>query len=344
MRGLLGLAGLAAFVGTVLGAGWAHAEPHPAGMRNHNFNGPIEPDTRIGITTFRIEDKGCSSVDYGDGRGENDCRNGNVRSALVSGKREQVGQSVEYRFDMQVGEGFSYPGFYNTNAAGFLPDMWDSRLRIASWEGPATKNFIYMMKLDARRGIDFAGRTCVAPERLTNWNSFSMQVRWASDRSGWIKVTCNDQVVYIEEGIPTNQAPHCYVTNECESGVAKNPREFLFILGPVMAGFGPEWEKYGRPNQFTEIQPDGITLRVRNVAIVAAPPLYGPEDRNVVRQLQRHLAALECDPGPADGVVGAKTREAALACRPFPEGELPEELNVATVRTFLELYERDYPV
>ncbi|MBX3530876.1 MAG: peptidoglycan-binding protein [Rhizobiaceae bacterium] len=337
-------AAVAVISALLLTAGAATADPNPAGMKDHPFNGSVPPETRAGITTFRIEDKACSRVDYGDGRGENDCRNGNVRSALVSRNEEGLGEAVEYRFDIQIGAGFAYQGYYNPEAAGFLPDLWDSRLRIASWEGPAIKNFIYMLKLDSRRGIDFVGRTCVAADRLQDWNSFSMMVRWASDRRGWIKVTCNDQVVYLEENIATNQAPHCYVTNECDKGVQKNPRRFLFILGPVMAGFGPEWEKYGKPSQFTDIQKDGIAIKVRNVAVTKGAALYGPEDREVVRELQKHLRALECDPGPADGVAGEKTKQAALTCRTFAAGELPEALNVATARSFLELYRRHYPI
>ena len=215
---------------------------------------------------------------------------------------------------------------------------------MASWEGPAIKNFIYMLKLDARRGLDFVGRECVAPDRLQDWNSFSMKVRWASDARAWIKVTCNDKVVYLEENVATNQAPHCYVTNECDKGVEKNPRRFLFILGPVMAGFGPEWQKYGKPSQFTAIQKDGITIRVRNVAVTGGAALYDDEDREIVRKLQQHLSALGCDAGPADGVIGGKTRQAALTCRTFPADELPAALNVATLRTFLDLYLRDYRI
>lgn len=75
-------------------AGAASADPHPAGLRNHKFN-PLDPVTENGVTTFTIHDRQCSTVLYGDGRGENDCHNGNVRSILTAGFRERLGQSVE---------------------------------------------------------------------------------------------------------------------------------------------------------------------------------------------------------------------------------------------------------
>lgn len=61
----------------------ALADKFPADFKNHGLNGPVRPVTKGGITTFQIFDRKCSSVDYGDGRGENDCHNGNIRSTLI---------------------------------------------------------------------------------------------------------------------------------------------------------------------------------------------------------------------------------------------------------------------
>lgn len=58
--------------------------------------------------------------------------------------------------------------------------------------------------------------------------------------------------------------PHCYVTNECEPGVKKRPTRVLTVLGPVMQGFGPEWQQYGQPSQFTDFE-GPITIQMRNV-------------------------------------------------------------------------------
>ena len=108
------------------------------------------------------------------------------------------------------------------------------------------------------------------PEHFGEWVAFSMKVRWAKDRKGWIKVRCDDNVIYSTEGAATNQAPHCYITNQCEPGIPKNPKMFTFMLGPVMAGFGPEWKMYGQPSQFTPIQPEGITIKMRDISVTPA--------------------------------------------------------------------------
>jgi hypothetical protein len=67
--------------------------------------------------------------------------------------------------------------------------------------------------------------------------------------------------------LATNQNPHCYITNQCEPGMKKNATRVLFILGPVMAGFGFEWKKYGLASQFTQIQQEGITVKMRNISV-----------------------------------------------------------------------------
>jgi hypothetical protein len=161
-----------------------------------------------------------------------------------------------------VDPAFAYPGYYNGHAAG-----WDSRLRIASWEGPLLHNFLYMVKLDTTNGITFLTKQCQLPERFGEWVAFSMKVRWAADKKGWIKVSCDGKVIYLEESVATNQAPHCFITNQCEPGIPENPKRFLFILGPVMQGFGHEWKKNGNASQFNQIQREGITIKMRNVSI-----------------------------------------------------------------------------
>ncbi|BAV47465.1 hypothetical protein MesoLj113a_18590 [Mesorhizobium sp. 113-1-2] len=243
----------------------ALADKFPVGFKNNGLNGPLRPVTKGGVTTFQIFDRKCSSVDYGDGRGENDCHNGNVRATLI-GPDGKIGESMDYRFDLWVDPSFNYPGFFNGHAMGFLPGGLDSRLRIASWEGPFIHNFLYMLKVDATKGVTFLGNECQSPARFGSWVAFSMKVRWAADRTGWIRVTCDDKLIYSADNVPTNQAPHCYITNQCEPGVAKNPKWFTFCVGPVMAGFGPEWEKYGLTSQFTAIQPEGITIKMRNLS------------------------------------------------------------------------------
>ena len=247
----------------------AHADPHPKGLAKHAFETPSKPETVDGITSFRIFDRGCSTTDYGDGRGENDCKNGNVRSVLVGRPDVAIGRRAVYSFDMRISSGLTYEGWYNDHAIGFLPDARDSRLRIASWEGNRLHNFVYMLKADSRNGITFLGAKCQEPKDFGAWFSFSMDVRWTLKENGRIVVKCGDKVVYKKEGIATAVAPHCYITNQCEPGKSKNPSRITFILGPTMAGFGHEWKKYGLKSQFTEIQKDGIEVQVRNFRMKA---------------------------------------------------------------------------
>lgn len=318
------------------------ADPHPQGFTNHRFN-PTNPVTKDGVTTFTIRNHECSNVKYGDGRGETDCYNGNVRSVLAASRQERLGEAVEYRFELQVDPSITYPGWINDHSSGFIPGMRDTRLRIASWEGPLIHNYLYMVKLDSIKGVRFLSKGCFSKEELGQWNTFSMKVLWASDKRGWIKVTCNDRIVWLQEGVATNQAPECYITNQCEPGRKKNPKRFLFVPGPVMAGFGYEWKKYGKPSPFTEIQKEGITIRMRSLEVRKGASLYDPEDIEMVKALQAHLAGLGCDPGPVDGVVGNKTREAALACREFESGILPDRLDVATLPEILQAYRTNFP-
>ena len=107
----------------------------PKGFSNHKFNDGHNPSTKDGITTFIIRDKQCSHIDYGDGRGENDCHNGNVREVFSYCCQAKMGQAVSYKFDVLIDPSFAYSGFYNDHSLGFIADGLDSRLRIASWEG-----------------------------------------------------------------------------------------------------------------------------------------------------------------------------------------------------------------
>lgn len=316
----------------------AVADPHPAGFEPHKFNGSHPPVTEDGVTTFRIENEQCSSVDFGDGRGESDCLNGTVRSVFGYSPQAELGQTREYRFDVRVDPSLAYEGYFNDDSIGFEPRGWDSLLWLASWEGTFLHNFIYILKASKRTGITFAGEVCQTPEDLGEWVSFSMKVKWGNDDKAWIVVTCDDRYVYVAEGAPSNVAPDCYIQNQCVAGEVRNPKRLLFIPGIKLSGWGYEWEQMGKASQFIPIQPDGIVVQMRNLAVTSDPVLYGPEDKARVVALQEALNGLGCDVGAADGVPGKRTREAALTCRAFPAGEMPDALNVATVQAFVDLY------
>ncbi|MBN8994083.1 MAG: hypothetical protein J0H94_02580 [Rhizobiales bacterium] len=329
---------LAIAIFVMLAAVQVRADPLPRGFSLGGDDTPQKPVTKDGTTTFQIFDKQCNNVPYGDDRGESDCTNGNIRSDMQFSPEAKMGQLLEYRFDIRLNADFAYPGYRNDHAFGFYPGAWDTRLRIASWEGPLLHNFLYMIKADAKNGISFLARQCQAPEQFGNWVSFSMKVKWAADDTGWIKVTCDDRIVYADEGVATDQPPHCFITNVCEPDLVKHPKSVLLKLGPVMAGFGYEWKKYGYASPFTPVQKEGIAVSFRNIAITTGAVDYEEADTLAMRQLQEKLTELGCDPGPADGVPTRQTREAALSCRVFAEGTLPAKLTVATVKDFLAAY------
>lgn len=242
------------------------ADSLPDGFSNHKFNDGNDPVTKGGVTTFTLKNRQCSDIDYGDGRGENDCRNGMVRSTVLGRPTARLGQSFEYRFELRVVPPLSYAGFQNPEHLGHLSTGRDSRLRLATWEGNKLHNWLYQMKLEARRGVTFMDRVCFDRYAMTNWNSFVFQVGWESDKTGWSKAFCNDRLIWSQERVATSQPSQCYVANLCEPGVRKNPTEFIFILGPLMSGVGADWARYGFKSQFTDFE-SPITVQFRNMAI-----------------------------------------------------------------------------
>lgn len=314
------------------------ADPHPPGFLEHEFNASAAPVTSAGITTFQIFEAECSNVDFGDGRGETDCINGNVRSTLHERTWRQLGETVTYSFDVSIDPGFAYEGWPNGEANGLEPGSWDSKFHLAQWQGPLVHNYLYLLKASTRNGMTFLGQQCQPAEHFGTWVTFSMSIRWTSDERGWIKVSCDDRVIYADEVVATNQAPHCYIDNQCEPEVPKDPDRFQFVVGATMTGQGYNWRENGQRSPFIEIPPEGITVRMRNISATTGGEHYTATDRADVMALQRRLNALGCDVGAADGIVGARTREAVLTCRRFRADAAPEKLTVATVPRFLELY------
>jgi hypothetical protein len=318
----------------------AQADPLPNGFVPYVINASQKPVTEDGITTFHIIPGDCSDLDYGDGRGESDCKNGNTKSVIQRSKDARIGQTFEYKFDFWVDPDFGYAGEYIRDSLPYREGGWDSRLRIASWEGPFIKNFVYMLKLDSTNGATFFGEVCQAPEAFGSWVTFSMKVHWANNEKGWVKVTCDDRIVFADEVVSTTAQTQCYEANECRPGLVRDPKSLNFLLGLALNGFGHDWKENGFPSAFPELPEEGLTLKMRNIAMIEGAEPYGPEEQAQVKALQEALNALDCPVGTPDGVVGPKTRQQALVCRGFPAGEMPLKLTVATVDDFVALYSR----
>lgn len=250
-----------------LAASPAHADSIPQGFYNHDLNAGGNPITSEGVTTFTIKDKVCSKKNYNDSRGENDCYNGNVRQDILFKKEARMGETMSYKFEIWIDPSLKYTGYSNGNAKGFLKYNLDSRLFIATWQGQYIHNFLYILKADTSFGVTFLGNVCQPRKDFGNWVAFEMKVHWSKDTKGWIDVLCDGKSIYSAKDVATNQAPHCYITNQCEPDKKKNASRILLILGPVMTGFGREWKKYGKESEFTPIQPEGITIKMRNISV-----------------------------------------------------------------------------
>lgn len=314
------------------------ADPLPSGFERGPFTLADAVSSAGGVVTFHVAEGKCSPRKYGDSRGESDCTEGGARSSINRTAWEKLGTTTRYEFDVQIDPSFAYAGWMNPAATYFHAGGWDSQVRIASWEGRDIHNFIYLLAVDGRRGISFLNRTCQKPEQFGQWVHFALSTHWADDDTGWVKVTCDDRLIYEAENTPTNQSPNCWGTNECDVGVYKDPQEIMYILGPVANGFGHDWKRNGAPSHFLPLGPSGITVRMRNIAQRANPPLYDRADVEIVKQLQSELAKLGCDPGGTDGVVTQQTRDAVFSCRAIPFAQRPAQLDVTTAPVFAKLY------
>jgi hypothetical protein len=225
----------------------------PSGFENHIFNGR-DPKFQRSEVNFKIMNGDCSARDYGDGRGESNCWNGNVSSRLASRRHIKPGTSVEYSFAFRVEPTFSYPG---------------DRLEIAMWQRINTiKNHMYELELNAWRGATFEGKVCAAPKQLSSWTTFSMKVIWRSDNRGKIEIRCNGKTIYeragnvlVPEGCGTNRK------RQCEPARQQLDRPIQFQIGPLMRGFGGPKLRGSRPSAFERFQDDGITIQVRDLKI-----------------------------------------------------------------------------
>jgi hypothetical protein len=339
LQGEISLMRFLSIVLLALVVGAAHADELPKGFYPSEKNASIAPISEGGEVTFRIIPKDCSDRDYGNGSGESDCLNGNTKNTILYRDEARLGETVEYRFDIWVDPALSYDGYRQSETMPFGGKGRDTRLRIASWEGQARKNFVNMLKLDSRNGIAFQFVQCQAPGDFGKWVTFSMKVRWANDNKGWKLVTCDGRPIFISEGSPTNEQPHCYYGNECDpEEPIKNAKQFLFILGLAMNGWGQNWKDLTGPTigPFTAFSEDGITIKMRNISVTEGVELYGDAEKALVKQLQQRLNELGCDVGVADGIAGRKTREMAVGCR--PSDTLPKQFDVTTLKSFVDYY------
>lgn len=228
----------------------------PTGFEQHIFNGAAAKSMPGGIVRFHVMNFDCSQKDYGDGRGESNCTNGNVSSRLAGRALARAGTSREYSAEINVDPGFAYLG---------------DRLDLMMWQRVnVIKNEMYFLKLDARRGLTFQGKTCAAPKRFGSWVKVDLRVHWSNGPDGKFVLTCDDKTIASWNG-PNLVPPDCGTSrnDECVLKLQDLSEPVQWQIGPFMGGRG-QAKPGERMGKFEPIQPDGITIDMR--AIYMGPP------------------------------------------------------------------------
>ncbi len=223
----------------------------PPGFEQHIFNGVPAKSMPGGVVRFHIMNLDCSPKDYGDGRGESNCKNGNVSSRLSGHKFAPTGSTREYSAEINVDPGFAYAG---------------NRLDVMMWQRVnVIKNEMYFLKLDARHGLTFLGKTCAGPQWFGSWVKVDLKVRWSNGPDGQFFLTCDDKVVAAWNG-PNLIPPDCGTpkNDECFPKLQDLSEPVQWQIGPFMGGRG-QAKPGERMGKFEPIQSDGITIEMRAI-------------------------------------------------------------------------------
>lgn len=242
----------------ILAAGTAAAKDQTRSFKPHKFNGS-KPAYSKGVYTFTLEPRGCSARKYGDGRGESDCFNGSLRSRVKAPKNVAPGATMEYYMEFRMNPGFRYDG-------GRTPGY--SKLEVAEWgrvEG--IKNHVYDLQLDTVRGLTFERAVCVPPNRLSEWNSVRVLVKWSKTGDGFLQAICNGTPVLTRQGQQTVIPPDCAKPwkLQCEPSLQRPDARIYWQVGPKLSGHGASYRKNGFSSAFARFPPNGVQMQVRNL-------------------------------------------------------------------------------
>ncbi|MCV2863933.1 polysaccharide lyase [Defluviimonas sp. WL0075] len=246
---------ICAFVWAALAAG-VSAPAWGQNFKPYALNGE-NPKRAGGTWTMTLTEGLCQDVKYGDGRGESDCGNGNLRSQL-QGPDIAPGREVEYAFDVFVPKSFEYRESLKYRTRGSV--------EIAGWQHiRAIKNHLFEMNLKGG-GVTFEDHLCFDRKRFGAWNSVRVLVKWSLREDGFLRVLCNGKQVYALAG-QTLIPPACGTSAKTNCHVDKlahrNP--IRWVIGPWYRGFGSDWKDYGRASPFLPFPRNGISIKVRNL-------------------------------------------------------------------------------
>ncbi len=213
---------------------------------------------RDGVWTLVLTEGSCNPRDYGDGRGESDCTNGNLASRISTRKDYFAPAAIEYSFEVLINSDFEYQETQKYRKLGSII--------LAEWgRANLIKNHMYEMHMTPSSGVFFERKRCFGPERYGEWNSVSILAKWANDDSGILQVTCNGKVVFskagpnlVPDGCGTDDKPHC------DPKFIDLSKEIYFKLGPKFFGFGSDWRDYGRTSPFLPFPPNGVKVQIKH--------------------------------------------------------------------------------
>lgn len=227
----------------------------PSGFKEARFQGN-SPTVKKGEVTFSVKPGQCSKKKYGDGRGESDCANGNIRSQITNRKHARMGTTIEYAAEIWVQPGFRYD-------KGNTPR---SKLTIMEWQRIDTiKNHLFMLHLDGN-GVNFENKRCFSASNFGQWVPFKMQVKWSKGNDGFLRVFCDGRQVY--ELLGENALPPACGTpakSQCDPSKMNYRPPVQWEVGPKLNGFGMVYAQFGLPSPFRPFRAEGLTMKMRNL-------------------------------------------------------------------------------
>ncbi len=140
---------------------------------------------------------------------------GQRRSALETGEDWRIGQAYLFGFDVRLDP--------ETLGPGAIAISRLSRVTVP-------ENEIVSVLLDRKRGVSVFGRTCIAPDQLSEWHRIEMRMRLANDDTGFLEVFCDRKPVWAQNDIRTTFKPVCRLQEGCDADIAK-PARFEWLTG-----------------------------------------------------------------------------------------------------------------
>lgn len=273
------------------------------------------------VLSFGFDDGYCSNKKYGDGV-TSDCSSGSSRSQM----REDV-FATKKNGQAQPKEAWYTWSVYFPPEFKFGPEQNAGLLSMFYWHNGQCPHLVFYngngrvddMSLGTNRLLSNYDcspgpqlKIAAMAELIGKWSRFEMFVRWGGDEDGEAKIYLNGNYLLHYKG-PT-LTPGLEKTN-------------YFVMGPYLCCTTDVKATKGETMYMAAVR--RATTRSK---------LFMEADTDRLRKLQELLNVLGCDVGPADGALGKRTREQALTCRAFDEGQLPGDIGVSNVQKFLELY------